>query len=153
MEKKVAKISSFEEMLEDKGYIIYTNKGYSMLPLLRQGKDLFTVTAKPEGRCHKYDAVLYHRGEHTHVLHRIIKVREHDYVILGDNCENKEYGITDDDIVGVMTGFVRNGVSYSTSDWRYVVYSHVWVWLHPLRIFLLRVFRRGKSWIRKLIKG
>ena len=30
------KVYSFEEMLYEKGYIIYTNVGMSMLPLLRR---------------------------------------------------------------------------------------------------------------------
>ncbi len=34
---------SYEEYLERNGSLTYTNSGVSMLPLLRQGRDLFTV--------------------------------------------------------------------------------------------------------------
>ena len=34
---------TFEEVLEREGRLVYTNVGISMLPLLRQGKDLFVV--------------------------------------------------------------------------------------------------------------
>jgi hypothetical protein len=67
-----------------------------MLPMLREGKDLFTVVKKGPERCKAGDVVLYRRGSH-YILHRVIEVREKDYVILGDNCVNREYGITDDD--------------------------------------------------------
>ena len=38
-----------------------------------------------------------------YVLYRILKVRENDYVICGDNRYRKEYGITDQHINGVLT--------------------------------------------------
>lgn len=33
---------------------------------------------------------------------------EENYVICGDNCLYREYGVTDEDIVGVLTGFYRD---------------------------------------------
>ena len=69
MEEQTAKVSSFEEVLLDKGVIIYTNKGYSMLPLLRQKKDLIEIRKKEPGRCKKYDVVLYKRDK-KYILHR-----------------------------------------------------------------------------------
>ena len=38
------KIINYEEYIEKNGSLTYTNVGTSMMPLLRQGKDLFTVT-------------------------------------------------------------------------------------------------------------
>ena len=67
--------------------------------------------------------------------------REDDYVILGDNCIKKEYGITDDDIIGVMTSFVRKGREYSVTDWRYRLYSRIWCAAHPLWILFYRARR------------
>ena len=91
--------TTYEDFLEKNGEMTYSNVGISMLPLLKEGRDLFTVRKKGRKRCKKYDVVLYRRPPNSYVLHRIIEVRENDYVILGDNCLNKEYGITDDDII------------------------------------------------------
>ena len=140
--------TTYEEYLERNGSMTYTNVGVSMLPLLKQGRDLFTVCRKSGERCRKYDVVLYRRPPESYVLHRIIKVREKDYVILGDNCINKEYGITDGDIIGVMTGFVHNGHECSVDSIGYRLYSSVWVALAPVRVFLTRI--RYK--IRRLFK-
>ena len=134
-------IHSYESYLKEYGSLTYRNKGTSMLPLLKEGRDLFTVVPKTSRRCEKYDVVLYRRPPEKYVLHRIIRVRDDDYVILGDNCLKKEYGITDGDIIGVMTSFVRKGREYSVSDWRYRLYSRVWCAAHPLWIFLYRVKR------------
>ena len=100
--------ATYEEILAQEGKLVYTNVGVSMLPLLRQGRDLFIVEKRGPDRLKAGDVVLYRRPPAQYVLHRIVEVREKDYVILGDNCVNREYGITDGDILGVMTGF-RNG--------------------------------------------
>lgn len=124
--------STFEQELNRKGTITYTCKGVSMLPLLRQQRDLFTIT-KREGRCKKYDVVLYKRADGAYVLHRVVKVLPDGYVILGDNCLNKEYGICDAQILGVMTSFVRDGKEYSVASRRYILYSKIWYALYPVR--------------------
>ena len=138
--------TTYEEYLEQNGSMTYSNVGVSMMPLLRQGRDLFTVRKKGGERCKKYDVVLYRRPPSHYVLHRIIAVREHDYVIRGDNCIRKEYGITDADIIGVMTGYVRNGKEHSAEDAVYRLYSRVWVAAAPVRIMLqkLRLFAGRK---------
>ena len=57
------------------------------------------------------------------ILHRIVKVMpKGEYVILGDNCSRREYGIREDDIVGVLTSFKHNGIHYETTDSRYTDY-------------------------------
>lgn len=132
------KKTTFEEELERKGTITYTCRGVSMLPLLRQQRDLFTIS-KRQGRCKKYDVALYKRADGAYVLHRIVKVLPDRYVILGDNCLNKEYGITDSDILGVMTSFVRDGREYSIEGRGYRIYSKVWYALYPVRYFAKKV--------------
>ena len=122
----------------------YTNVGVSMLPLLRQGKDLFTVKQKSHERCKVGDVVLYRRRD-QYVLHRVVQVRENDYVILGDNCIAREYGFTDNDIIGVMTGYVRNGKEHSVSDFGYRLYTFIWLHTEKPRVLL----KRGKAWLRR----
>lgn len=82
-------MSSLERYLSEQGRVISANVGVSMLPLLRQGKDLFFLEKKGAGRCKIGDVVLYRR-KCQYVLHRVIEVRTRDYVILGDNCSVKE---------------------------------------------------------------
>ncbi|MBQ8548352.1 MAG: S24/S26 family peptidase [Lachnospiraceae bacterium] len=116
--------TTYEEELNRTGRFTYTCSGVSMLPLLRQHKDLFTIEKK-QGRYEKYDVVLYKRPPKSYVLHRVVEVREKDYVILGDNCINKEYGIRDEDILGVMTSFVRDGKEVPVSHKGYRMYAAV----------------------------
>lgn len=113
----------YEDYLNKHGSFTYSNKVTSMLPLLREGKDLFTIVKKGNVRCKVGDIVLYRRPSGDYVLHRIIKVRKEDYVILGDNCIKKEYGIRDEDVIGVMTCFVRNGTSHYASETLFRIYT------------------------------
>ncbi len=136
---------SYEEYLEQNGSLTYTNKGVSMLPLLRQGRDLFTVRKKGKERCKAGDVVLYRRQPDQYVLHRIIKVRPRDYVIRGDNCIGREYGVTDEDILGVMTGFVRGGKKYTVDHPAYQLYSFVWMHTAQLRICVKKCILRIKK--------
>ena len=131
----------FEEYLDRNGSLTYSNLGVSMLPLLRQGRDLFTVEKKGPERCRVGDVALYRRGR-DYVLHRIVEVRENDYVLLGDNCVQREYGVTDADILGVLTGFVRDGKTISVRDPAYRLYTGVWLRTEKPRIFCKRVLAR-----------
>ena len=140
--------SSYEEYLEQNGTLTYSNVGVSMLPLLHQGKDLFTVAKKGTERCKVGDVVLYRRPPDKYVLHRIVEVRPDSYVILGDNCVSREYGIRDEDILGVMTGVVRKGKEHSVSDRSYRLYSAVWLHTERLRVSC----KKCRIRLRRLLK-
>ena len=127
---------SYEEYLKTHNSLTYTNVGTSMLPLLRQGKDLFTVVKKGEARCKVGDVVLYRRPPCHYVLHRIVKVCKNDYIILGDNCIVKEYGIRDTDILGVMVGYVRGGKEHTVKDIGYRCYSFLILHTIGIRVFI-----------------
>lgn len=143
--------STFEEQLQQNGKLIYTNKGDSMMPLIRQDRDLLVI--KPvKGRLKKYDVPLYKRDSGQYVLHRILKVRRDDYVICGDNRWTKEYGISDRHIIGVLTAVIRDGKELSVNDLRYRLYVHLWCDLFPVRAFIVHVIVKLKKEIRKCRK-
>ncbi len=133
-------------VLEEVGVYVSTPLGKSMRPMLRGGKDNILVE-KPAGRLKKYDVALYTRADGTSVLHRVVKVRENDYAMRGDNCDYTEYGITDDDLVGVMTGFWRGERFVSADSRRYRLYIRLNHATYPLR--WLRI-KTGKL-LRKIV--
>ncbi len=132
---------SFEELLREKGYLIYTCSGFSMLPLLRQRRDIIEVRPKPSARCRKHDVVLYKRGE-KYILHRVLKVLPEGYLIAGDHNTFVERDVTDEMILGVMVRVIRDGKSISPTDWRYRLYVLLWCAPWRLRMLLLKVWRR-----------
>ena len=131
-------MSSFEEELERTGVLVFTNKGRSMMPLLREDRDLMVIEKKGPERCRKYDAVLFKRGD-KYVLHRILQVREQGYYIAGDNCRKGE-NVREEQILGVLKQVVRDGKTIDVEDPAYQRYVHLWCDCYPLRagLFFLR---------------
>ena len=138
--------TTFEELLATQGKIIHTNVGDSMMPLLREGKDLMVIEPRPEGPCKRYDAVLYKRPNGKYVMHRILKVRKDGYVLCGDNRWMREFGVQDDWIIGILTAVIRDGKTIPVTDRRYQRYVHLRCDFYWIRAFILRV--RGN--LRKL---
>ena len=139
----------YESYLAEHDSLTYRMTGVSMLPLLREGRDLFTVRRKEPGeRCRPGDVVLYRRPPSHYVLHRVMQIRNEDYVILGDNCIAREYGIRDEDILGIMTGYIRKGTAHSTGALPYRLYTFLMLHASGVRIFM----KRCRSKIRSLAK-
>lgn len=138
---------SFEEMLAKYGCFFYTNVGSSMMPLIRQRRDVIEIRKKEPGRCKQYDVVLYKRNG-QYILHRILKVLPTGYLIAGDNNFFVERDITDADILGVMKRVIRNGKDITMDDPLYRLYVHLWCDYYPVRMFLLR----GKAFIGRCLR-
>ena len=142
----------FEELLDRDGHLAFTNKGVSMLPLLRQGRDVMLIEKKGPEKCRELDAVLFRRpkaeGKDAYVMHRILRVNpDGSYWIVGDNCVTGDT-VTEDQILGVLTGVVRDGKTLSFDDWRYRLYVNTWCCCYPLRIALLR----GKHFVGRCVR-
>ncbi len=130
---------SYEDYLLEHGSLTYTNVGTSMMPLLRQGRDLFTVVPR-RGRCRVGDVALYRRPPSHWVLHRVVAVLPDGYLMLGDNCVAREH-VPEDDVLAVMTGYVRDGREHSVDELGYRAYTRVLLLTEAPRVALGRAWR------------
>ena len=146
--------SSFEQELEKHGSIVYPNKGRSMWPLIREGRDLMVIEKKGPQRCARYDVVLFKRANDSYVLHRILELREGGYFIAGDNCASGEF-VREEQVLGVMTAVVRDGKTVPVTDPAYQRYVHLWCDRYEDRARLLaardRLLRAGSRIKRAII--
>ena len=123
-----------------------------MLPMLRNNIDT-VVLKKSEGRLKKYDLPLYQRKDESYVLHRVVKVNDDGtYLMRGDNQLFTEQGITDEQIVGVVIAFTRDGVEYTTKNFKYRCYCVWWVNTCRLRRFYKRI-RRLLGRVKRKVTG
>ena len=100
-------IQIIKEKLNSGGTVTFTPHGTSMYPMLRNGEDV-VVLKKPEGRLKYLDVALYRRSNGDFVLHRVVGFdKDSKYIFCGDNQFHKERGITDENIIGVVTAFYR----------------------------------------------
>lgn len=138
-----------EQILQSEGKYVSTTVGVSMLPLFRNRRD--TVVIRPVTEpLKKYDVPLYRRGDKL-ILHRIVKVTDNGFIICGDNCENKEFDITDDNIIGIMSEFYRNDKHYTVTHKGYILYSKIHVFLYPLRKAFMALRRSAAKAYRSII--
>lgn len=146
--------TTFEEELERSGKLAYTNVGVSMLPLIRQGKDVMVIEKADTYR--PLDAVLFRRkgvtGRGAYVLHRILKIMpDGRYWIVGDNCVSGEL-VDRENILGLLTGVSRNGKLIKNTDFRYRAYVRLWCAPYPVRFFILRALRLARRVRRRFLK-
>ena len=76
--------STFEQIIEKDGVLVYRNVGDSMLPLIKQGRDVIVIE-KISKQLKRLDIPLYKRESGQYVLHRILKCKKDGYVMCGDN--------------------------------------------------------------------
>lgn len=104
----------FEDVIAEQGRLIYRNESDSMFPII-QPRDLLVIEAVKEP-LKIGDVPLYKRDSGQYVLHRIVNIKNGKYTMKGDNRSIVEKGITDRHIIGVLTGIVRNGKTYSVES-------------------------------------
>lgn len=138
------KKTTFAQELERTGHLVYTNKGVSMMPLLRQDRDLMILKKPEPGSLKKLDAVLFVRPNGQYVLHRILEVLDGVYWIVGDNCVSGEY-VKEEQIIGILTGVIRDGKTISVDDPGYQRYVHLWCDHYRIRFAALRLRNRVRS--------
>ncbi len=136
--------TTYREIIEKQGYYIATPIGVSMMPLIRQRVDTVRLE-KPQGRCKKYDVIMYQRPDGKYILHRILKVRKDSYDLCGDNQVVIEHGVTDEMIIGVMTAFYRGEKYIAIDNEEYIKYYKKRVRSRRYRYFkwmLFRIYRK-----------
>lgn len=95
--------------------------GTSMLPMLRDRQDTVVLQRK-NGKLKKYDLPLYKRADGSFVLHRIVGIGKEGYILSGDNHDLKEYPVTDEQIIAVVTAYIKDGKRISTNSLGYKIY-------------------------------
>ena len=137
----------FQEALQQGQSLRFSPRGTSMLPMIREGIDS-VVLAPIQGKLKKYDLPLYRRDDGKYILHRIVQVGE-TYTCIGDNQFLYETGVRQDQLIAVVTAFYRGEKYCRTDALRHRLYCRLWHYSRPLR----HLWRRGKNWLRKCLKG
>ena len=144
-------MSDFASVIRERGKYVGPPAGPSMQPLLRAHRDAAVLVALTRP-LKKYDVILYRRHNGRYVLHRIIGVREDGFVLCGDAQWRKEYGVTNEMVVGVMEGFFRDETYHSCNEIFYRIYSVLRCAARPIRSLGFHLSLYWKALWRKLRK-
>lgn len=138
------------EKLKMGGKVTFKPHGISMLPLIRQGRDS-VVIEKFDGNAKVGDVIFFRRPNGQFVLHRVIGKRKDGYILCGDNQWQKERGVLDTWIIGIMTGILRDGEAAKLNCKSYRKYIRRLKYRRHL-LFIKHKLRRLKEEIVKKIK-
>ena len=146
MNKQQFKLSEYDDtiraVLDSGGEFRIYPKGTSMLPLLREGRDSISLI-KPTDKLKSGDIAFYRRGNGAYILHRVIKA-DSAYTMCGDSQLTLEQGITDEQIIGIVSKIFRDDKPLSEKSILYRCYLLLWRSFLIRRIFfrLRRIFNR-----------
>ena len=131
------------ESIRDGGQFVFYPTGISMLPTVIPNEDC-VVLIEPKN-VKKYDLILFTRPNGKYVLHRIIKIKNGEYIIKGDNQNWTEKTTIDKVIAKVSEVRKKDGsvINYSKLT------SKVTVAKLESRKFIKRVINK----IKRMLKG
>lgn len=132
-----------KEMINNDKQVNLTVTGNSMFPLFSHLRD--SVTVKKFSEYKKYDIILYLRNNGDLVLHRIVKVKNNEFYLCGDNQTLVEYPIYPDQVIAKVISFTRKGRVYDFNSFASMLYARMWVLFlkirRPVLRFALKIWR------------
>ena len=141
--------ANIEKLLLEGHTVQFYPTGWSMYPLLTNGRDQVIVEPRGNRKLRRGDVALYRREGSILVLHRIVRVKPEGYYMVGDNQKEIEGPLHPEQILGVMTHVIRKGRTIPVTDPLYRLYSGVWLMLRPVRPALSRFAAKLKRFFIK----
>ena len=139
-------VSVLKELVEEGREVSMLISGSSMSPFLCHGRDQVYFKA-PDRPLRVGDMVFFQRRSGQYVLHRICKVKDGSYYIVGDAQTAIEGPVSREQIFALVTRVRRKGRILVPGDFWWEFFARVWVRLIPLRPLLVRaygLFRRKR---------
>jgi len=134
MKQDADRKADIEKLLSEGRTVRLHPQGYSMYPMFTPGRDEAIIAPLADASGLKRgDVVLYRRDGSILVLHRICKINETGFYLVGDNQTAVEGPLRAGQMRGVLVAFIRNGKEISTDNTLYKLASLLWLFLRPVR--------------------
>lgn len=112
-----------------------------MYPLIRQKEDILHIV-KPNRAYKKQDVVLYKDRDHHYVLHRILKIKKNNTVILaGDNNPFLDHPIQKECILGLLKDITKKDGSVIDMEKDNRLKGFLYVHFFYVKAFFMKTFR------------
>lgn len=123
-------------------------EGDSMRPLIRRGRD--PVTIVPLQRAlKKGDVVLFTLGE-RYIVHRVWKLKPGWVRTFGDNCWNPEPWFPEEQVLGQVVRFSRNGRTIRLDTPFARGWGRMWLAAYPIRRVYMKLRALAGRCYRKI---
>lgn len=136
------------QLLQEAESVPLVISGSSMVPFLVHGRDTVYLS-KVAQPLKKGDMIFYRRRGGQYVLHRICKVRDGSYDLVGDGQVAIEHGIGPEQILAVVKAVRRKGKLLRKGSFLWEFFEHIWLVLRPFRPGIIRVYSCMTGWRRR----
>ncbi|MBR0445872.1 MAG: S24/S26 family peptidase [Oscillospiraceae bacterium] len=136
------------QLLQEAESVPLVISGSSMVPFLVHGRDTVYLS-KVAQPLKKGDMIFYRRRGGQYVLHRICKVRDGSYDLVGDGQVAIERGIRPEQILAVVKAVRRKGKLLRKGSFLWEFFEHIWLVLRPFRPGIIRVYSCMTGWRRQ----
>lgn len=111
--------------------------GSSMFPFLHHRRDTVFLS-RAAAPLKVGDMILYRRLSGQYVLHRIVRVGQGTYDLLGDRQTVIEPGIRESQVLALVTAVCRDGASLKPGDLLWDFFEKCWIRMIRLRPWVIR---------------
>ncbi len=134
-------MEEYRQLLEDENIqaLPLVISGNSMSPFLVHGRDTVYLS-RLDRQVKKGDVLLYKRDSGAYILHRVYKVEQDSFTMVGDAQPVLEKGIRPDQIIALMTSALRKGKIQKPGCFWWDFFENVWLKLVPVRPVLIKVY-------------
>lgn len=136
------------QLLQEAESVPLVISGSSMVPFLVHGRDTVYLS-KVAQPLKKGDMIFYRRRGGQYVLHRICKVRDGSYDLVGDGQVAIEHGIGPEQILAVVKAVRRKEKLLRKGSFLWEFFEHIWLVLRPFRPGIIRVYSCMTGWRRR----
>lgn len=132
-------VSMLRELAESGHEVSVPIRGGSMSPFLEDGRDTAYFSA-PQRELRVGDIVFFQRENGAYILHRICRIADGGYYIVGDAQLNPEGPVPRESIFGLVTQVRRKGKTLSQGDFVWDFFAGFWLRKLPKRERLLKLY-------------
>lgn len=140
-----ALMEQLPQLLQEAESVPLIISGSSMSPFLIHGRDTVYLSKVTEP-LKKGDMILYRRRSGAYILHRIYRVRDDVYDLVGDGQWGIEPGIRPEQILAVVKTVRRKGKLLRPGSLQWEFFEHLWLDLLPLRPGISRLYCGMTAW-------
>ena len=134
-------LEEYRQLLQDESIdaLPLIISGNSMNPFLVHGRDTVYLSrlTRPVKRG---DVLLYQRNNGAYIFHRVYKVENNSFTMVGDAQTELELGIRLEQVIAIMTSAERKGKRQAPGSFWWEFFEKVWIRIVPLRPLMRRIY-------------
>lgn len=134
-----AYVGALKELVEEGHEVSLRIAGSSMAPFLVHQRDTIFFR-KPHRELRVGDMVFYRRRNGQYVMHRIVRIRDGGYYLVGDAQQEIEGPLDRCQIFALVTAVERKGRLLRPGSFWWEFFARVWLRMIPMRRWIMKVY-------------